>query len=115
MADPKLRGTYLNDCIGVLKYYPKHVQFLAPFLSNRITPLHVKKLCFMKSTLREIQVTKEKILAMLKQIKNDPIHNNRNYWYFYFTLDFSTLTESLEVEKELARLLKPSILNKAKF
>ncbi|MBX9585936.1 MAG: hypothetical protein K2X50_01635 [Gammaproteobacteria bacterium] len=110
LADPKLRGTNLNDCIDVLKYYPQYVRFLAPFLSNRIMPLHVKKLCFMKSTLREIQVTKEEIIALLKQSKNDPIHNNRHYWYFYFTLDFSTLTETLEIEKELARLLKPSII-----
>ncbi len=110
LADPKLRNQNLGNCIDVLKFYPQHVQFLAPFLSNRIMPSHVSKLCFSKSALRKIQVTKDEIIAMLKHTKNNPTENNSQYWDFYYTLDYSTLTESLEIEKELAQLLKSSTI-----
>ncbi len=109
LGNPKLSSNQFDECWEVLKEYLQYIQLFEPFFSKKIKSKHIRNLCYIRLSFSGITNTMENIIAILKKTNNDPNHNN-NYWDFYYTLDYSTLSQHLEIEKELARLLKPSII-----
>ncbi len=110
LTHQKLNDENFDQCMESLKYYPQHILFLSPFLYDRVKPAHIRNQSFMQISPLGDTTEIDHIIAMMQQIKN-PILNSRAYlWDFYFVLDYSTLSENLELEKELARLLHPSVI-----
>ncbi len=106
---PKIPESDRDSCIDHLIYtHPqKTMQYFLPLLSNKIKPRHILRFSL---NLNKKNRTQNDLLSMLKLVKIDNTVNQACFWDFYFVLDTSRFTETLEIEKELLRLLKPSTI-----
>ncbi|MBX9587499.1 MAG: hypothetical protein K2X50_09600 [Gammaproteobacteria bacterium] len=105
MTHPRIPEKSFDECMETLVFYPHYLQPLAPSLSNKVTLKHVG-LFSTKNTKEQ----KNCLATLINQVDDKTANAQNHLWDIYPALFFCPFDETLEIEKQFMRLLKPSLL-----